>query len=128
MFKADVKDFVGAFNMVLDNHYGEQDIPDVAEGDAKAEGDAEAEENPHKVHFGDLLYPCYKKDGEFQGFRVRAELARTLYLDSKFKPGQLKRILTICIFINKMMKFGGTSDFAIKHIQDGQGRRVNKGI
>lgn len=41
-------------------------------------------------------------------------------VDSEFDLIHLKRVLKVCIFVNKMFKFGKSDDFVMKQIKDGE--------
>ena len=72
------------------------------------------------MNFGDVLNPRFKKNGELIGFQVRSELIQSMYLNSSFDLTHLRRILKLCIFMNKMLRDGRTDDFAIKQIKNGE--------
>ena len=48
------------------------------------------------------------------GLQVRPSMARAIFLDSGFSLTHLKRIMKICIFVNRMMRDGRDNEFAMK--------------
>ena len=87
------------------------------------EGEKKEEEEPQEnfnINFGDLLYPCFKNNGQFKGFKIRGEVAKKAYLDGQYDIINLKKIVKVCCFMNKMAMNGKESDFKVAEIIKGQ--------
>ena len=128
LFEPDVKDFMVSFNEIIAAEYGFQWSNDFI-GNGGKDGDPandDSNENPKQskkekkhIQFGDVMNPCFGITGEFLGFQMRPEMAHSVMLDSEFDVIHLKRLMKLCIHINKMFKFGRNDDFEVKQIKNG---------
>ena len=66
------------------------------------------------VKFGDILKPNFAENGELLGFELRNELAPVLYANNDYDLVKLKRLVKVCMYINRLIRDGEKDDFHIK--------------
>jgi hypothetical protein len=66
------------------------------------------------VSFGDILKPVFAESGEFLGLQIRPELSKCLYMANDFSMMHLKRVIKICLYVNRMIRDGKEDDFHFK--------------
>ena len=57
--------------------------------------------------------------GELVGFTLRPELIITYFINNEYDWKNVKRIIRILVFLNRLIKEGKTEDFQLVHIKDG---------
>ena len=102
MCEPEVDSFFQSFNQIIADEYGFHEINEYIrkEGVVQSNTGLDKNEKLKNVQIGDMLNPCFGINGEFVGFQVRAELAKSMMFDSAFDLTHLKRIIKICIFTN----------------------------
>ena len=119
LFEPDVKDFMVSFNDIIADEYGFSQSNEFIQNEGKDDPAAATDEKPKskkdkKINFGDVMNPCFGITGEFLGFQMRTEMVHSVMAESEFDVIHLKRLLKMCIFMNKMFKFGRDDDFEVK--------------
>ena len=78
MFRSDVGEFFAAFNRILIQQYGLQDINELA-GAAELSVDSRQSKKKSKIiQFGDVLKPTFGATGELIGVQLRHEMAQPI--------------------------------------------------
>ena len=82
--------------------------------------DDSSPEKKSSVNFGDILKPVISERGEFLGLQLRPQLAKSVILTNEFELTHIKKILKICLFVNRLMKDGKEDEFHIKQLKAGE--------
>lgn len=59
----------------------------------------------------DLLIPQITSTGSFLGFKVRDDLTRVVMMQNQYDPEHLKKLLKICIYMNKLIRDGYSDEY-----------------
>lgn len=113
MFQADVTDFVEAFNEVISKEYKFQEINKAIETGETAIKKSK-KNSFDDLNIGHMLRPQFDEKGHFVGIQLRPDLAKIAYMQNEFDATTLRRMMKVCIYINRMVRDGKDDDFAIK--------------
>ena len=75
---------------------------------------------------GNCLKPNFAKNGELIGFEIRYNLINTFYMSGGFKFSTLRRILTTCLQLNKIIKYGAEQDFSLYKVKEAEAALLDK--
>ena len=120
LFKPDIQDFFSQLNLQMMRQYKLEDINQVIDKQVNPPAASpKTQRSPKKkgiseVKFGDILKPNFAENGELLGFELRNELAPVLYANNDYDLVPLKRLVKVCMYINRLIRDGLKDDFHIK--------------
>jgi len=121
LFKPDIQDFFSQLNLQMMRQYKLEDINQIIDKQVnppapspKAQRSQKKKTQISDVKFGDILKPNFAENGELLGFELRNELAPVLYANNDYDLVKLKRLVKVCMYINRLIRDGEKDDFHIK--------------
>ena len=66
------------------------------------------------------MQPKLSDEGEFLGFRLRSELMSSAFMSSDYNYNYLRRILKVCMFVNRLLTNGCKNEFILKKLFSGE--------